>query len=163
VLLLQQRAHDGGYRTRHFATQSIIYQKQKASAERCVIQGLTIYLALQSSAKLSLGVLITNEFYVFGAARRLTRHLRYGKTIKTARMKWAMLGWAVVGIFPVAGHAADSLLDTTLEDTKLYFTRRCDGMRKIGCISAAPWSLLVPPTRSMREFVTISQPARRPS
>jgi hypothetical protein len=31
------------------------------------------------------------------------------------------LRWAVVGIFPVAGHAADSLLDTTLEDTKLYF------------------------------------------
>jgi hypothetical protein len=30
--------------------------------------------------------------------------------------------WAVVGIFPIIGHTADSLLDTTLEDTKLYFT-----------------------------------------
>jgi len=58
----------------------------------------------------------------FMAARRLTRHLRYGKTIKTIRMKWAMLGWAVVGIFPIVGHSADSLVDTTLEDTKLYFT-----------------------------------------
>jgi membrane-associated phospholipid phosphatase len=37
-------------------------------------------------------------------------------------MKWVMLGWAVVGIFPVVGRTADSLLDTTLEDTKLYFT-----------------------------------------
>jgi hypothetical protein len=55
------------------------------------------------------------------AARRLTRHLRYGRTIKTT-MKRALLGWAVLGIVPVAGHAADSLLDTTLEDTKLYFT-----------------------------------------
>jgi hypothetical protein len=40
-----------------------------------------------------------------------------------------VLGWAVVGIYPVAGHTADSLLDTTLEDTKLYFTSplRWDG------------------------------------
>jgi membrane-associated phospholipid phosphatase len=37
-------------------------------------------------------------------------------------MKWMLLVWAVVGIFPIAGHTADSLLDTTLEDTKLYFT-----------------------------------------
>jgi hypothetical protein len=36
------------------------------------------------------------------------------------RTKWTM--WAVVGIFPIIGHTADSLLDTTLEDTKLYFT-----------------------------------------
>ena len=56
------------------------------------------------------------------AARRLTRHLRYGKTIKTTGMKWALLGWAALGIVPFAGHAADSLLDATLEDTKLYFT-----------------------------------------
>jgi len=37
-------------------------------------------------------------------------------------MKWALLGWAALGIVPFAGHAADSLLDATLEDTKLYFT-----------------------------------------
>ena len=49
--------------------------------------------------------------------------LHYGKTVKTAtRMKWLMLGWAIAGTFPVVGHAADSLLDTTLEDAKLYFT-----------------------------------------
>jgi membrane-associated phospholipid phosphatase len=56
------------------------------------------------------------------AARRLTRQLRSGKRTKTAGMKWVLLGWAVLGIVPVAGHAADSLLDTTLEDAKLYFT-----------------------------------------
>jgi membrane-associated phospholipid phosphatase len=55
-------------------------------------------------------------------AKRLTPHLRYGKTIKSTRMKWVMLGWAVVGIFPNVGRTTDSLLDTTLEDTKLYFT-----------------------------------------
>jgi membrane-associated phospholipid phosphatase len=59
---------------------------------------------------------------VFGATRRQTRQLRYRETIKTKRMTWAMLGWAVVGIFPVVGRTADSFLDTTLEDTKLYFT-----------------------------------------
>src|ERR1700744_837854 len=59
---------------------------------------------------------------LFTAAQCLTRRPRYGKTIKTTRMKYALLGWAVVGIFPVAGRAGDSLLDTTLQDTKLYFT-----------------------------------------
>src|SRR5271155_708556 len=58
----------------------------------------------------------------FAASRHLTRHRRYCKTIKAARIKCALLGWGVVGMLPVAGHAADSLLDTTLEDTKLYFT-----------------------------------------
>jgi membrane-associated phospholipid phosphatase len=58
----------------------------------------------------------------FTAARCLRRHPRYGMIIKTTRMKCALLGCAVVGLFPVEGHAADSLLDTTLEDTKLYFT-----------------------------------------
>src|ERR1700723_167172 len=58
----------------------------------------------------------------FSAAQRLTRHPRYAKTLKAERMKWVMLGWAVIGIFPVVGRTADSLLDTTLEDTKLYFT-----------------------------------------
>ncbi len=47
------------------------------------------------------------------AARRLSRRLR---------MQWLCLGWAFLGLFPVAGLAADSLLDTTLEDTRLYFT-----------------------------------------
>jgi membrane-associated phospholipid phosphatase len=56
------------------------------------------------------------------AARRLTCHLRDAKTIKSAAMKWALLGWAVLGFVPVTGRAADSLLDTTLEDAKLYFT-----------------------------------------
>jgi membrane-associated phospholipid phosphatase len=56
------------------------------------------------------------------AARRLSHHFRYSKTLKTTRIKWAMLGWAVFGIVPVVGHTADSLFDTTLEDTKLYFT-----------------------------------------
>jgi membrane-associated phospholipid phosphatase len=37
-------------------------------------------------------------------------------------MKWVMLGWTVVGIFPIGGRTADSFLDATLEDTKLYFT-----------------------------------------
>jgi membrane-associated phospholipid phosphatase len=58
----------------------------------------------------------------FNAAQCLTRHLRNGRIVKTAKMKRALLGWAVIGIVPIAGHAADSLLDTTLEDTKLYFT-----------------------------------------
>jgi membrane-associated phospholipid phosphatase len=56
------------------------------------------------------------------AARRLKRGVRYGRTLNATRMKWMMLGWAVVGIFPVVGRTADSLLDSTLEDTKLYFT-----------------------------------------
>ena len=34
----------------------------------------------------------------------------------------AMFGWALVLACPVIGHCADSVLDTTLEDTKLYFT-----------------------------------------
>jgi len=59
---------------------------------------------------------------ISAASRRLTRHRQHGKTIKTARMKWVLLGWAVGAIFPIAGHTADSLLDTTIEDTKLYFT-----------------------------------------
>jgi membrane-associated phospholipid phosphatase len=58
----------------------------------------------------------------FAAARRVSRHVRYGKAIKTTRMKRMTLGWAVAAIFPLVGRAADSLLDTTLEDTKLYFT-----------------------------------------
>src|ERR1700761_6331527 len=50
--------------------------------------------------------------------RALARCLRKVAT----RTKWAMGWWVVCGIFPVSGHCADSLLDTTLEDTKLYFT-----------------------------------------
>jgi membrane-associated phospholipid phosphatase len=56
------------------------------------------------------------------AKRHPARCLRYRKTIKSTRMKWLMLGWAIVGIFPTIGRTADSLLGTTLEDTKLYFT-----------------------------------------
>jgi membrane-associated phospholipid phosphatase len=58
----------------------------------------------------------------FAGAQQLMRQLQYGKTAKTTRMNWLMLGWTIVGIFPVVGHTADSLLDTTLEDAKLYFT-----------------------------------------
>jgi len=58
----------------------------------------------------------------FAPARRLSRHIRCGKTVKTARMKWVTWGWAVLATIPMGGRAADSLLDTTLEDTKLYFT-----------------------------------------
>jgi membrane-associated phospholipid phosphatase len=56
------------------------------------------------------------------AARCLARYLGYGTTFSRRRMKCAILGWAVVGICPGVGRTADSLLDTTLEDTKLYFT-----------------------------------------
>jgi membrane-associated phospholipid phosphatase len=56
------------------------------------------------------------------AARCLARYLRYCTAFTIMRMKLALLGWVVVGIFPSIGRAADSFLDTTLEDTKLYFT-----------------------------------------
>jgi membrane-associated phospholipid phosphatase len=58
----------------------------------------------------------------FAGARQPIRQLQHGKTVKTTRMRWLMLGWAVAGIFPIVGHTADTLLDTTLEDAKLYFT-----------------------------------------
>ena len=59
----------------------------------------------------------------FAGARQPMCQPHYGRTVKTTmRMKWLMLGWAVAGIFPPVGHTADSLLDTTLEDAKLYFT-----------------------------------------
>jgi membrane-associated phospholipid phosphatase len=59
---------------------------------------------------------------MFAAAPRPALHRRGGKALKATGVKWALLGWAVVGFFPVTGRGADSLLDTTLEDTKLYFT-----------------------------------------
>jgi membrane-associated phospholipid phosphatase len=59
---------------------------------------------------------------MLAAARCLARYLRCRKTLTGTKMKWAVLGGAIVGIFPIVGHTADSLLDTTLEDTKLYFT-----------------------------------------
>src|ERR1700685_160426 len=59
---------------------------------------------------------------VLAAVGCLARYRRDGGTLKGARMAWAMLGWAVVAIFPTLGHAADSLLDATLKDTELYFT-----------------------------------------
>jgi membrane-associated phospholipid phosphatase len=42
--------------------------------------------------------------------------------LPATRLAWAMSAAALIAIFPMTGHAADSLLDTTLEDTKLYFT-----------------------------------------
>jgi membrane-associated phospholipid phosphatase len=59
---------------------------------------------------------------LFEAVRGLARSLHHRETPKAARTKWAPLGWACVAMFPMAGHTAESLLDTTLEDTKLYFT-----------------------------------------
>jgi membrane-associated phospholipid phosphatase len=56
------------------------------------------------------------------AARCHARYLRYGTTLKGTKSKCALLGWAIVGIFPMVGHTANSLVDSTLEDTKLYFT-----------------------------------------
>jgi membrane-associated phospholipid phosphatase len=58
----------------------------------------------------------------FRAVRRASRHLRYAEPLEAVRLKWLMMGCAVLGLLPGAGRAADSLLDTTLEDTKLYFT-----------------------------------------
>src|ERR1700685_1036283 len=59
---------------------------------------------------------------ISAAWRRLVRRIRHGKATLTTRKKWQRWGWAVAAIFPIVGHSADSLLDTTLEDTKLYFT-----------------------------------------
>jgi membrane-associated phospholipid phosphatase len=59
---------------------------------------------------------------ILAVARCLACCCRYGKVPKTAKLRWAVLGWAVVGIFPLIGRATDSLLGATLEDTKLYFT-----------------------------------------
>jgi membrane-associated phospholipid phosphatase len=56
------------------------------------------------------------------ASRGPVPHVRYGNTIKSARIRQVLVGWAVAAIFPIVGHAADSLFDATLEDTKLYFT-----------------------------------------
>jgi membrane-associated phospholipid phosphatase len=55
-------------------------------------------------------------------ARRLMHYIWYRKMIKNTRIKWATFGCIAVGISPIVGHTADSLLYTTLEDTKLYFT-----------------------------------------
>jgi hypothetical protein len=59
---------------------------------------------------------------ISAAWRRLVRRIRHGKATMTTRKKWQRWGWAVAAIFPIVGHTADSLLDSTLEDTKLYFT-----------------------------------------
>jgi membrane-associated phospholipid phosphatase len=55
------------------------------------------------------------------AAQRLTHVLWLGRRIRTTNTKWALLALVICGT-PILGHAADSFLDTTLEDTKLYFT-----------------------------------------
>jgi membrane-associated phospholipid phosphatase len=53
--------------------------------------------------------------------QRLPQPFRFGRTVKITAMNCAMFGWALVGMLPRVG-CADSLLGTTLEDTKLYFT-----------------------------------------
>jgi membrane-associated phospholipid phosphatase len=58
----------------------------------------------------------------FAGTRRPLRQLRFHRSNKTTRVRWVMLACAVIAIFPSVGRTADSLLDTTLEDTKLYFT-----------------------------------------
>ena len=99
--------------------QSIIYQKSKASRKAaCPIINDTLCRAKFCKAALW----NSDELCFFGGRQHVTRHLLNGKTIKITGMKWALFGWAVLGFAPVAGRAADSLLDTTLEDTKLYFT-----------------------------------------
>jgi membrane-associated phospholipid phosphatase len=55
-------------------------------------------------------------------ARRLTRHMQYGKAVKGTRITLAMLAGVAVGLLPNMGRTADSFVDTTIEDTKLYFT-----------------------------------------
>jgi hypothetical protein len=56
----------------------------------------------------------TDEFYV---------QLADCRVIKAAMPRAAILGCALCASLPILGHCADSsLLDTTLEDTKLYFT-----------------------------------------
>jgi hypothetical protein len=49
-----------------------------------------------------------------------------------------MLGWAVVAVFPTLGRTADSLLDTTLEDTKLYFTSPLRWGRRLAVFRRRP-------------------------
>jgi membrane-associated phospholipid phosphatase len=55
-------------------------------------------------------------------ARRLTRHMQYGKAVEGTRITFAVLAWVAAGLLPSIGRSADSFVDTTLEDTKLYFT-----------------------------------------
>jgi membrane-associated phospholipid phosphatase len=45
-----------------------------------------------------------------------------GDPVTREKKTLAMLAWIVIGFFPALGRTADSLVDTTLEDTKLYFT-----------------------------------------
>jgi membrane-associated phospholipid phosphatase len=55
-------------------------------------------------------------------ARRLTRHMQYGKAVESTRITFAMWVWIAAGLLPSTGRTADSFVATTLEDTKLYFT-----------------------------------------
>jgi membrane-associated phospholipid phosphatase len=59
---------------------------------------------------------------ILAAAQCLVRYCRDGKVLTTPKVRGATFGWAIVGLCPIVAHTADSLLDTTLEDTKLYFT-----------------------------------------
>jgi membrane-associated phospholipid phosphatase len=45
-----------------------------------------------------------------------------GSRVKITRATLATLAWVVIGFSPLLGRTADSLVNTTLEDTKLYFT-----------------------------------------
>jgi hypothetical protein len=100
---------------------------------------------------------------LLAATRRLTRGLRFGKTIKTRRMKWLMLGWAIVGILITVGRTADSLLDTALEDTKLYFASPLRWDEEDWLYFGGALVAIGALTHLMREFATISLPARKPS
>src|ERR1700722_12587692 len=55
-------------------------------------------------------------------ARRLARHMQYGKAVESTRNTFAMWVWIAAGLLPSTGRTADSFVATTLEDTKLYFT-----------------------------------------
>src|ERR1700761_9010162 len=60
---------------------------------------------------------------ISAAARPSSRSHRLGQSIAARSRNWGILcGWALFGSLPAVGSCADSLLDTTLEDTKLYFT-----------------------------------------
>jgi membrane-associated phospholipid phosphatase len=50
------------------------------------------------------------------------RHIQCGFAVKNTKRALGMFAWTAVAFFPLAGRAADSFVETTIEDTKLYFT-----------------------------------------
>jgi membrane-associated phospholipid phosphatase len=60
-----------------------------------------------------------NRMLLMGGSTRM--RLLFRRTLRIRWMKRLML-CTVAGIFPAAGHAADSFVAATLEDTRLYFT-----------------------------------------